>query len=1034
MMQSIPAPTDTRDLPEIAGEVLARHPGYVPQWIPTGSSAGDGLAWIFARFLQVVVQRLNQAPEKNRLAFFDTLGIGLVPARPARAPLAFKLTPGSQNSNAPAATQVSAPPPPGSSDQIVYETEQAVAVMAANLVQVVSLWPGRDQYIDHSAALAANQPMTFFDHLQLQPTPHAIYLAHNTLLALTGSVEIDVEVELSQFSSSQLQVRWEYWDGQVWRGFKGMNPACAGITEPVLDSTLGLTRCGTFRLQADCANAAAVAVNGISAFWIRGTLIETLPPDPAVMLPQVNRIRISSLIEQTLDDDDQDNPTGGLLPDNALSGATKLDLTKAFFPFDHQPQPGDAFYFSSQEIFSKPGANVTIAVAKSDTPLEQVTAGTSTALAHNVVWEYWNGTDWVSLLAADGTTSPADLSDDGEIQFTVPPDMVQTKVNNLNGYWARVRLVSGGYGITATVTFNSPDASGTPHVNTFSYVIIQPPALGAFRMAYSWRKGPVFAEHVLTSNDFQYEDHTGDAQWPGNGFTPFKPVGDITPAAYFGFDQPPPDADLGFYFDFVEQQGDESGPALIWEYWNGAWVAIGASDETQSFRVPGIVSFIGSSDALALARFDAPYYWFRARLKEDGPPGEPTVSAIFPNAVWASQQRTINDAPLGASSGLPSQVFLFPQIPVLDNERLEVRELAGPRAAVEWRILATSVANGDPKTVSSLQSQLAAEGTQTDFVYGDIRLRRDRNKNVTEVWIRWYPQLDFYGSGPDSRDYVPDRASGRVYLGDGVNGQIPAAGALLTAKTFQTGGGSAGNVSINTITQLLGSVSGVQGVTNIKPAEGGSDGETLDSFRQRAPYTLRARGRAITASDYETLAREASSAVAAAHAISLRDINGLSRAGWVTLTIVPRSFDAQPMPSFGLRDEVRQYIEDRAPADTAGLHQIYISAPDYQPIDVAATLTPIDPSQAAAVETAALAALGVFLHPLYGGPQGQGWAPGRSVYVSDVAAALSDLDGLDYVEELSLYKSGVLQADRVAVGQNRIAAAGQIRITVRSGS
>jgi uncharacterized phage protein gp47/JayE len=1031
MIENPQAPTEVRDVDEIAGEIAARHPGYVPDWTPADKSAGNGLARIFARFLQVVAQRLAQAPEKNRLAFFDVLGLELVPAQSARAPVAFTITPGAPDSQAPAATQVSAPPPPGSSDQIVFETEQAVEVLSASLAQVVSLWPGRDEYLDHSLALAAHARTAFFDHLQLGPTPHVIYLAHDTMLALTGSVEVAVEFELEQTSGGPLPIRWEYWDGQVWRGFIGMTPACAGIAEPIRDSTIGLTRSGIIRLHADCTTAAQVSVNGIKAFWIRGVLTETLPPDPATVLPQVDRIRLSSLIEQHLDDDD---PKSGLLPDNALAGTAKLDLTKAFFPFDRQPQPGEAFYFSSEEIFSKPGAHVTVALFKSKTPLEEVTASSTTALDHEVAWEYWNGTEWVDLAVGSGTTDPVDLSQSGVVRFDVPRDMVKTSVNNVNGYWARVRLLRGGYGVTATVTFTSPNPNGQPAtiVNTFSYVIIQPPALAAFRMGYSWSKGPSFAEHVVTSNDFQYQDYTDNAQWPGNAFAPFEPVVDITPAVYFGFDKPLPVADLGFYFDFAEQQGDEQGPALIWEYWNGAWVAVGVDDGTQRFRVPGIVSFIGSDDSQTLARFGSSYYWVRARLKEDGPPGEPILKAIYLNAVWASQQRTINDAPLGASSGLPSQVLLFPQVPVLDGERVEVRELGGPRAAVEWRILAAEIAAGDPSAVPTLQQQLAAEGAQTDFVYRDIRLRRDRTKKVTEVWIRWSSQRNFYGSGPDSRDYVLDRATGRLYFGDGIKGRVPSAGSLVVAKKFRTGGGSAGNLSVNTITQLLGAVSGVQRVTNLRAAEGGSDGEALDSYRQRAPLTLRARGRAITASDYETLAREASSAVAVAHAIAGQDINGLTRPGWVTLTILPRSHDPQPTPSFGLRDEVRKYIENRAPADVSGLHQLYVSAPDYQSIDVAATVTPIDPSLAADVETAAAAALAVFLHPLYGGPQGRGWPPGRSVYLSDAAAALRAIEGLDYVEELALYRDGVLQADRVTVGPTRIVAAGQIRINVRA--
>jgi len=304
--------------------------------------------------------------------------------------------------------------------------------------------------------------------------------------------------------------------------------------------------------------------------------------------------------------------------------------------------------------------------------------------------------------------------------------------------------------------------------------------------------------------------------------------------------------------------------------------------------------------------------------------------------------------------------------------------------------------------------------------------------SILYLWIRWNPQLNFYGSGPDSRDYVLDHASGRIYFGDGNNGKIPAAGNLIAAKTFRTGGGAAGNVSLNTITQLLGAVNGVQSVTNVRAAEGGSDGEMLDSYRQRAPFILRARGRAITASDYETLAQEASSAVAAAHAIPLRNADGLTRPGWITLTIIPRSFDPQPMPSFGLREEVRRYLEARGPADVVGLHQVSVSAPEYQPVDVHATVTPVDSSKAFDVENATTAALARFLHPLYGGPQGKGWQPGRSVYLSDVAAALRGIPGLDYIEDLALYKDGARQADFVAVGPDRIAAAGRIQVNVRA--
>jgi hypothetical protein len=162
--------------------------------------------WIFARYLYAIVQRLNQAPEKNKLAFLDQLGLSLVPAQPARAPIVFQVAPTGPDAQAPANTQVAAPPPPGSSDQIVFETERATGLAAAQLKQVVSLWPGRDQYLDHSSAFLAAQPFQLFQKPLLIDTPHAIYLAHDTILALAGDVTVDVEFELAQAAAEQLSI------------------------------------------------------------------------------------------------------------------------------------------------------------------------------------------------------------------------------------------------------------------------------------------------------------------------------------------------------------------------------------------------------------------------------------------------------------------------------------------------------------------------------------------------------------------------------------------------------------------------------------------------------------------------------------------------------------------------------------------------------------------------------------------------------------------------------------------------------------
>lgn len=1118
---------DERDTAEILKALLARRFGYTPEWNP--ENGGYALAAIFARYLHAIVQRLNQAPDKNKLAFLDVLGIQLIPAQAARTPVVFRLAENVPDARLPAGTRVAAPPPPGQrlTTSLSLATANPVERLVSKMIR--SLRSGRDQYIDHSAAFLAEQTFQPFKKRLLQDTPHYLYLAHDTLLALAGKSSVDVIFELTTTSSEHLDILWEYWDGKVWREFMAMRPSCDEEEAMKLDGSGGLQRSGRFRLQTDCAETKKTTVNGIEAFWVRGRLTEPLPLDPAQVLPEVDNIKLTTEIAQPIDfavstavtqpqigarraikvkvqdeggkplkgvkvefvgfgnqvtvnrsvtlTDDQGELSGvitvapqttgrvrvtanidniisetativsadnqissdevtfilsGSKPDKAFADQVNLDLTQTFYPFGAQPQPGSVFYFTSDEIFSKPGATAKILLARAETPQDTALAKTPTPLQHVIAWEYWNGFRWVTLFQTTQATGPFKYSNQPDdfspkiIGLPIPKDMVMTKVNDEEGLWMRARLVSGGFGVTAT--FLATDS--TPLI---SFVITQPPALAEFLLGYTWQHGPFHPEHVLTYNDFQYEDRTEEAKWPGQTFQPFKPVGDVTAALYLGFDKKLPVDRLGILFDIMEQRGDTKGPALLWQYWDGiSWEDLVVEDETQHFRLPGLVSFIGPDESEPLARFNAPLHWLRARFKEDGPPGEPIFHNIYPNAAWAVQQQTITDEPIGASTGQPNQVFKFRQIPVLAGPQIEVREVTGVRANVEWRLIASEMFRGNAKVIGEMETMLGAEGVQTDIEKGDLRLKRDRNKRVTEVWIRWHEQRNLFFSGPNDRHYVVDRARGWLMFGDGTRGKVPPPAAAILARQYRTGGGGAGNIAARAISQVVGPIGGVEAVFNPLIGEGGADGETLENYAIRGPRTLRHRGRAVLPSDYETLAFEASPAVAVARAIPLRNPSGQAVPGWATLLIIPQSQEPRPWPSFGLREQVRKFIEVRAPADLAAARQIYVTGPDYLPIDVAATVAPVDPAEAGEVETRAREALGQFLHPLRGGPEGRGWELGRDVFLSDVAAVLERVPGVDYVEELALLLGGALQGERVPVAPDRTAVAGDIRLKLEA--
>src|SRR5262245_26335667 len=215
---------ETRDEEKMVDDVRHRIPGYLPAWRPGERGADVALIAIAARYFSTIGKRLNQTPDKNLLAFLETAGIARIPAGSARAPMIFKLNPISADGHLPQGSRVAAPPPPGSNEQIIFETENEMGLAAAQLLEVVSVHPGRDQFADHSAAHLARLPFESFS--LLKDTEHIFYLGHKKILNLAGDVTLKIGFSLAANSSERLDILWEYWDGEFWRPFLSVLEKC----------------------------------------------------------------------------------------------------------------------------------------------------------------------------------------------------------------------------------------------------------------------------------------------------------------------------------------------------------------------------------------------------------------------------------------------------------------------------------------------------------------------------------------------------------------------------------------------------------------------------------------------------------------------------------------------------------------------------------------------------------------------------------------------------------------------------------------
>lgn len=1157
---------DARDAEATAADLLARLPGYVPDWKPVEGGPGWALVQAYARYLQALAERLGQAPDKNRLAFLDMLGINLLPAQAARAPLVFKALPHTGDGRVPQRTQVGATVAERE-DPLIFETENAIALASAQLAEVITLWPGKDAYADHSTKALGGEPFTLFE--SLKPVPHELYLAHDAYFALSGQATVELQFELARPGSEPLSIAWEYWDGEVWRGFKAFVEPAEATDGDSLDGTEGLTRSGIVRLVADCAETEKTTVNGLESYWLRGRLTTPLPPRPERGLPMVNRIAVNTVIRQevwvqrieqlevsdppsvsgTVTDADG-NPLPGIdvglstfegdvqvtdengyyefpgvasgvtwtvtvysentpffyseletgdrsirmdfilhpgLPlDAAYNDGLELDVSKSFYPFGQQPQPGTAFFISSEAVFEKANASVTIYGVQADTA--QGEAGDFPQLPR-LIAEYWNGRNWQNLGLATSSLNNffgSSVTTTGlPLKFDVPRDMEPVEVNGKKGRWLRIRVVNKSWIRQREISYIGPDPDGEGE-KTFLLTIseIVPPALADFRVGFTYRSPQEPPHACLTYSDFQWTDRSEEARWRGQTFEPFSVVADRTPALYLGFDRPLPADLISLYLDIQEVAGRSGGPALKWEYAASPadladWRPLTVEDETMDLALPGMVSAVwpgtpplpageaveaagpeiqmastqqaaqfragdlllvgqGEEGELVelsavnrrtltlkrplgedhtrvmvsrarLPRFGTPRTWIRARLQIDGEPLKCHLNGIHLNAVWSAQIQTLENEVLGGSDGRARQVFFLRQSPVLAGEIVEVRELSGPRAAVELPIL---------------QEALTRQGLTGDA----IRTVTDpRSGAVSEVWVRWQSRPNLFFSGPDARHYVIERSQGRLIFGDGRNGRIPPAGRdNVLVRRYRSGGGQLGNVPAETITQLLSGVP-VESVSNPRAAEGGADGEPVDAVHRRGPQVLRHRYQALSAADYEALAREASPAVAVARALPATHASGRPAPGWVRLIIMPHSQEPRPQPSFTLRRQVQAYLAARVPAGIAA--QISVQGPAYLGVGVEAVIAPLDLSQSGPVLQAAATALEAFLHPLTGGPDGLGWPFGRDVYLSDVAAVLEAVEGVDYVETLNLLLDNTPQGETVNVPPQRIVVAGPIELT-----
>jgi hypothetical protein len=792
-----------------------------------------------------------------------------------------------------------------------------------------------------------------------------------------------------------LRLEWEYNTAAGWQPLGASTPgaASAGTTEFAFsDGTLALTQDGsiTFHVPRGWVPhalqrregtwlRASVADGGYAAGAFRPPAVRRLAPGYSLALPAVTGVEAQVELARV-----------GLLPPAGAFGTSELDLSKDFLPFGARPALGDAFYLALPQLLERPGAKVALRV----TVNPFATAAPAGWVAPTLCWEFWSAATarWEPFGESKQTTPAAfsyGFSDAtgslgvvgrGEVRFNAPA-LGRVEVNGRRDAWIRVRIAGGDYGQDVRYEEAQSDGKTTVIVHPPTY---RPPSVAALELGFEWTSPWTTPDAAVIESDWARARLAPVAGGALPSFVPFAPPADLRPSLYLGFLRPGDAAGFAnraatLYLGTAEVPFGSAGglapaePAVLaWWYWNGAeWARLAVHDETAALTRRGMVTFVGPVDFRASGRFGREAFWLRATLERGGWTHPPRLERVLLNTVWAEHAARVAGEVLGSGTGRPGQRVRTARAPVLPGERIEVREAEHPSPPE----LAELEREGGPGAVAP-----AGDG-------------------AAGVWVRWTPAADFHASGPGSRHYVMDRAAGEVRFGDGTHGRAPPAGrGNLRAAHYRTGGGPAGNRPAGDLAVLKTPVPYLDRVTNPEPAAGGAAAESLDAVRVRGPRTLRHRGRAVTLADLQDLTMEASPEVAAAHAVGPADAGDEGR---VRVVVVPRGAAARPAPSPELLERVQVYLAERLPATV----ELEVRGPEWVEVAVTVEVVAVTPEAAAAVQAALPARLAGFLHPLAGGPRGEGWPFGRRPRRSDLFGVVEATPGVDHVRLLEVRES-----------------------------
>jgi predicted phage baseplate assembly protein len=313
-----------QDLVDDAKRLVQRR---CPEWTDHNvSDPGVTLIETFAFMTDQLLYRLNQVPDRMYVKFLEMIGLRLLPATPAKAPVTFWLS-------APAVTSVGIPAGTAVAtirtdfdESIIFNTRENLQIAPCALQDVATRADGEERTEMRTEGLKMASAFRAFSEVPVVGETLLVGLS-NAVPRCVVRLDFNATVEGVGVHPDFPPIEWEAWTGNDWE-------KCL-VTS---DTTLALNTDGRILIHMPPNHETSI-IDGVLAGWLRARVIEVPEDAPKYSASPT----ISSVAASTV---------GGYVD------AIHADLIEAELLGDSDGVPGQEFDIENRPILAGAGAPV----------------------------------------------------------------------------------------------------------------------------------------------------------------------------------------------------------------------------------------------------------------------------------------------------------------------------------------------------------------------------------------------------------------------------------------------------------------------------------------------------------------------------------------------------------------------------------------------------------------------------------------------------------------------------------------------------